>query len=303
MPFLRLYLILAFIWTFAHSTNAQKKTVSDSSIAATVLMDEVVVTPGDAKWTALDFIDIMKKDTSLYEAFTQLRRINYQGNYEAKFYNKTGWAEASAIILSEQNCRNNCCTHKIIKDWNFGPIKDKNGNFEYLTMQLLHQLFLRETTYCKKLGVRESKESSSPIEYMKQIIFQPGQAIDFPLIGHKTAIFSARHYEKYEYHLQWSEQKDKNHKFTATLRPEYRKDLPIQSLETWFAPADLSIQRRKFFILEKNWLLNARVTLDIQLQSLANGEKVPGQMSYNGAWKIPGQAEEKGDFFIQITPK
>jgi len=284
--------------------HAQKEIVSDSTIAATVLMDEVVVTPQNVKWTAKDFIEIMKKDTSLYEAFSQLRQMNYQGSYETKFYDKKGWAEASSIILTEQNCQKKCCSNKIIKDWNFGPIKDKDGNYEYLTLQLLHQLFLRETTYCQNAVKNNSDdESSNPLDYVKQIIFQPGQAIDFPLIGHKTAIFSARHYKKYEYRLQWSKDKDIDHKFTATLRPKHQETLPIQYLETWFSPSDLSIKRRKLYIKEDNWLVSAQITLDIQLQSLAGSHSVPSRMSYNGVWKIPGKSEERGSFLIQIHPK
>jgi hypothetical protein len=164
MAFLRLFWIWIFLLYTDQAIHAQKEIVSDSTIAATVLMDEVVVTPQNVKWTAKDFIEIMKKDTSLYEAFSQLRQMNYQGSYETKFYDKKGWAEASSIILTEQNCQKKCCSNKIIKDWNFGPIKDKDGNYEYLTLQLLHQLFLRETTYCQKAVKNNSDDEISDVD-------------------------------------------------------------------------------------------------------------------------------------------
>ena len=293
---------ISLIVSITYRTSLAQTPQKEKSVAAYVLLDSVVVQPGlDIQY----FIDLMKDDQSLYRSFASLRTVPYTASYNMQFLDKKGVAQASLIAKGVQDCDSKCCEHRLKRSWGFGNLMTKSGDYNYYTAVLFHRLFLKEDSYCnqniddiEELNI--SDEEQTHVRYLKQLIFQPGVALDIPVFGHQTDIFSKDHFKKYKFFFsERSMDSERYYVFNAVLRQD--ETLPIQYLETWFSKEDRQIVKRNFHIKTSNWIYKADVIMNIELQPLDN-RYIPREISYFGRWDIPGSKEENGNFKILINP-
>lgn len=299
--------VASIIMGFPLLLHAQQEENELDSIAAYVLLDSVVVKAVAKGLNIRDFVQIMKTDESLYRAFKKLRKIPYKGVYQMRFYDNKGLAESGYLVNGIQTCSDTCCELEVANSWDFGKFFKSNGKHRYYTGALFHELFLDKKVFCRTDKDTTlpaiSDESSAHKRYLKMLIFRPGVAVNTPLVGHKTAIFSNEHYPKYAFTL---DQRDRDstsfYVFTAVLKEEYSEKLPIQYLETWFTMSEHQIVERHFHIEEDTWVYDVDVVMDIELRPIGT-DYYPARIQYRGRWDIPGNPPENGDFLIQIYPE
>ena len=133
-------------------------------------------------------------------------------------------------------------------------------------------------------------------------MFQPGVAVDVPLMGNKTAIFSERMRKFYNYAI--NSDGSKNIKFTASVKPEWR-DRPhrtvIKHLDVHYNPMTKSITKKQYHLKYKTVAYQFDVTLQAQLTPFGNtGDLLPTKIKYEGSWNAATKKSERGKFEIRI---
>ncbi len=85
-------------------------------ISAVVFLDSFVVTATKRGFDIVDFIDIVQKDASFFQAFQNLRSLEYHSTNDIQLFNTKGKIKALYHNKIKQNVMNNCRTMDLLEE-------------------------------------------------------------------------------------------------------------------------------------------------------------------------------------------
>ena len=144
------------------------------------------------------------------------------------------------------------------------------------------------------------------VAQLKKLIFQPGEKVDVPIIGRKTAIFDEKLAQYYDYTIgsKTFAETTECYVFEAAVKPEYldRKEgkTVVKSLETFFEKKTFQVVGRNYRVAYYGALFDFDVTMNVELTKV-DGQYLPKYIAYDGFWKIPTQKREQAKFTIKMT--
>ena len=94
------------------------------------------------------FIDKVKKDTSFYKAFRNLRVLNFTALNDIRMLDRKGNVRASLNSKTRQKAWQGCRTTQVLEENSDGDIYDKNHHFNYYTAELYASLMFAFDTVC-----------------------------------------------------------------------------------------------------------------------------------------------------------
>ena len=263
-----------------------------------------------AGFSAEDFIEMVQKDETFYEAFKNLRRTRYDQETTMQFEDgRKGIVTYESTLV--QSLDAGCRVLKVKKEtFSDRYYKGKRQKNRYYTSALYHRLFGQTGRYCQTELVNQVKATERSMEEhvdaMKQLIFSPGQPADIPFMSSKTAIFSEKMHDRYTFHIrsQLYENVHPAYVFEVRLKPEYNSGgdnrTLIKSMTTWFSKDDFQVLGRTYQLSQKALFYSFDVEMDIQLTK-TEGLYVPERIRYKGWWNIPTKRKEEGQFSIHFT--
>ncbi len=273
----------------------------NESIYSVIYLDSFVVTASRQGFDAEDFIRLVREDESFYQAFRNLRFLTYDSDNEVEIFDKASKKIAAYEGKIRQTARDRCRTMEVLEEEIVGKYYKKKRKPRYYTARMYERLFFTEGEECEAPeGATEKKSGmiEGRIDQLKRLIFQPGERVDVPLIGSKTAIFSPEMQPYYDYAISskkyqgnidcyvFSAKAKKNQKESKTV---------IKYLETYFDKTSFQVVARQYRLKYAGAAFDFDVTMDIQLRKL--GELyVPKQLYYKGFWDIPMQKPEFVEF-------
>lgn len=283
------------------------------SIAAAVTLDSVVVVAQKAGFSVTDFISLVQSDKSFYRAFRNLRSMSYRFHVDMAFQDKKDNEKAayaaSQVQWYEAPCR------WMETEWSRGEGNffkgRKQPRFKYYTAKLYERLFCTEGKVCESPGSGPDTKADQGrdqmedhVDQLKKLIFTPGEKANVPFIGKKTAIFSDRMLDYYQFNISSDMYAGTEcYVFTASVKPGFA-DLPaktvIKYLATWFRKSDFQVMGRNYRLSHRTILYNFDVEMDIQLIR-TDGAYYPDSIRYDGFWNIPFKKFEKGNFTVRFT--
>lgn len=277
-------------------------------ISASVYIDSLTISASRSGFSIQDFINLMLEDESFYQAFKNLRTLNYSFNNDIEFFDKKGKLVASYQGECKQSFVNDCRSMEVITEDIQGTFL-KKGNYKHYTTRLYDRVFITHDTICNDNNATEmSNEATSNLEHqitmLKKMIFSPGVEADMPLVGEKMAIFSDKMSKYYDYSISSTDYKEKEcYLFSVNLKPEFRerkkKKTIIKYLNTYFSKDDLQVVSRNYKIQYKNQLYSFDVDIDILLDQI-NGKYVPVHIDYDGYWDLAFKKPEIARFTVKF---
>jgi hypothetical protein len=306
-----LQLLLAFS-LFFYTLRAQETPPKKeyANIAAIVFLDSFVVTAKRQGFNVEEFIDLVQEDESFYKAFKNLRQISYTAENSMQFYDKKNRNKAEYASQTRQFYQEPCRTMDVISSQNSGNFYKKNGKYRYYTAKMFDQVFYTHGEICES---NTSLSSPTPpkgiqkhVSELKKLIFQPGEEVDVPIIGKKTALFTEDMVKYYDYSITSTKYKNQfpAYVFAAKVKPMYsdKKEgkTVIKYLETYFEKETFQVLGRKYQLLYKGALFDFDVNMEIELKKLGN-VYLPEYIKYEGEWNIPTKKIEKGWFEIKFS--
>jgi hypothetical protein len=304
--FIFLILTLSLNLSFSLTLSAQvtEDSLENAALARMVTLSEVVVRNN---LNVPDFINRVKKDTTFYKAFRNLRVLNFTSLNSIVMKDKKGNICASLGSKTSQTYRNGCRSMK--KDYEniTGDMLDNNGGYNYYTAELYASLFFTNGTVCgennniKNLNPKSKSGIDKRKEQLKMLFFNPGKKIPgIPLMGEKSNIFDPRIADDYDYTIDYTEYNGRSaYVFSIKAKPSLsgsqRNQIVFDNMTTWFDYKDFEILGRNYDLSYNTGAYDFDVHMEVQLAKIGR-LLVPSVMRYYGNWHILTKGRERGIF-------
>lgn len=301
------------LWMICHLTFTVKaQTDSYDGLLEAIWLDSMTITAKKMGFDVNNFIEMVREDTSFYQAFRNIKLISHDANHRQEFFNEKGklidFYSAKTQLLPSGNCKE----IKFLSKETSKTYEKKNGEQRYLTAKLYEKVFLPSGKICavKNTGIT-SKKKEGIIDYyygeLKRFIFQPGEKANIPLIGNKTALFSEKMRKYYQYGIESKKYSDGTpcYVFTIKVKDKY-SDIKtgktvIKFMETYFSKKDFQVMGRDYEVKYPGPFFSFNIQVSVALEYLGNNLYMPKMVNYSGEWDIPGRKKETGKFKMMVT--
>jgi len=305
---LYLFLIFSFFFAPVYQVSAQ---VEIDGFGGVINLDSITVTASRSGFNVADFVDLVRKDKSFYQAFTNLRHHTYEFSNHIEILDKNNQVTASYDSKARQNSDGDC---RSMEEWD-RAVKGKffknakKRKHKYYTAKLYDRLFFTKDTVCESVRVYEGdgdQRQEGHIDKLKQLVFSPGEKISVPIIGKKMEIFEPEMAKYYDYEINSVTYKNDQpaYVFSARVKPAYQNykedKTVIKSLQTYFDKTNFQVLARDYRLQYSGVLFDFDVTMRIELKQV-DGKYVPAFLSYDGDWKVAVKRREKVRFSMQLT--
>jgi hypothetical protein len=255
------------------------------------------------------FIDRVKKDTSFYKAFKNLKVLGYTALNDVRILNKKGEVKASLASKTTQSVQNGCRSMTVQDEKITGDIYTKWGNFNYYTLQMYAGLFWVKDTVCGETNIVGSTDFTlknksgfeKHKEQLKMLFFNPGARIPgIPFMGDKTALFEDDLAEYYDYIIDMEQLEGEwCYIFTVKGRNDLKKGekdkIVINSMTTWFSQQTMDIVKRNYDLSYNAGVYDFDVQVEAELKRFGD-YLVPTVLRYNGDWDVITKKRERAVF-------
>lgn len=271
-------------------------------------LDEFEVTASRIGFDTDDFIELVLTDESFYQAFRNIRFLSYQSSNSITFYDKKGIPKASMNNIIHQTSDGRCREMDILKESDSGNYY-KRKKYRYYTAKMLDRLFFTHGKICEEAhSSGKAPSNPSKIEQysaeLKRLIFDPGEEVNVPLIGHKMAIFDPEMSPFYDFTISNKRYKNQTdcYVFSAVVKPKFVQKTSktvIKSLNTYFDKETFQVIARDYHLKSNTALFDFDVNMNIELTKLGD-DYVPVLIEYEGDWDVPLHKRERGEFEIRF---
>jgi hypothetical protein len=300
---MRSFLFLMCMSLVGHSW-AQDTTLNLANQSFT-LTDAIVRNNFDYK----AILEKIKRDTSFYKAFKTLRTIGYSSFNHIEMYDKNQRMEASLDSRTRQNRIGGCRTMDVIEEKTFGNLRDRKGEYNYVTPSLYASLFFTKGKICGETNIVKGKKRTiqgsgieKAKEQLKMLFFNPGEKIPgIPMIGNKLDLYDDNAHELYNYRLDYVDYHGKL-AYVFEIKPKedlgfFAKDrVVVDQMITWFNPTTLEVLGRNYSLSYKAGVYDFNVQMEVEMTYTPNGLLVPKILRYKGDWDVVFKKRERGLF-------
>jgi hypothetical protein len=300
---MRSFLFLMCMSLVGHSW-AQDTTLNLANQSFT-LTDAIVRNNFDYK----AILEKIKRDTSFYKAFKTLRTIGYSSFNHIEMYDKNQRMEASLDSRTRQNRIGGCRTMDVLEEKTFGNLRDRKGEYNYVTPSLYASLFFTKGKICDETNIVKGKKRTiqgsgieKAKEQLKMLFFNPGEKIPgIPMIGNKLDLYDDNAHELYNYRLDYVDYHGKL-AYVFEIKPKedlgfFAKDrVVVDQMITWFNPTTLEVLGRNYSLSYKAGVYDFNVQMEVEMTYTPNGLLVPKILRYKGDWDVVFKKRERGLF-------
>jgi len=305
MKFITAFFLMILIVLFA---NAQ--TTGDSTIDVgnkIITLSNFVI---NNKLNVPAFIEKVKKDSSFYKAFKNLRIINFTAINDIRMNNKNGALDASLHSRTEQTIKNGCRTMKVLEEKSTGDMYNDLKEFNYYTANMYASIFFTKGTICGEdnivNGTAFSTEGKSGMEkhkeQLKMLFFNPGKRINgLPFMSNKTAIYDDELADSYDMNIDWERYNNTNcYVFKQKVKPNRKGSVVVDEMNTWFNDSTFEVMARNYSLSYDAGVYDFKINMEIQMTTVGN-LTVPAVIRYTGNWKAIFKKRERGIFTATLS--
>ena len=295
---------IALIFTFPHALSSQPDTLLKH-----VTLDEVVISAQASGFNVDAFVQQVITDTTFHKAFLNTRYYPHALVSDLDVRNKR---ETRSATLHRRG--------RLVRDRKYaelvidstaesGKLRDRKGEFRYLTAEMYDDVFFPKGRYVadntvkhRQLDVERGSRFEKYRSELKKFMFNPGQEIaSVPFIGDKLALYDADMAEHYNHRI-WANVRDGVDcwVFSSEVREGHEGKAVIQEMHTWFAQDGGQVLAREYHILHGSLILDFDIRIKVR-NTLVNGSLVPLRIDYDGDWDIPFSKRELVRFTLLLS--
>jgi hypothetical protein len=296
---------LLFISLFLVSQSWAQDTSFQVANQSFTLADAIVRNNFDYKAV----LEKIKRDTSFYKAFKNLRTIGYSSFNHIEMYDKNQKMVASLDSRTRQNKIGACRTMDVLEEKTFGNLRNSSGEYNYMTPSLYASLFFTKGQICGETNIVKGKKRTiqgsgidKAKEQLKMLFFNPGEKIPgIPMIGNKLDLYDDNAHELYTYRLDYVDYHGKL-AYVFEIKPKedlgfFAKDrVVVDQMITWFNPNTLEVLGRNYSLSYKAGVYDFNVQMEVEMTYTKNGLLVPKILRYKGDWDVVFKKRERGLF-------
>ena len=301
----KIVLLLLFSF-YLMQAGAQDDSTDTEAVARMINLTEVVIR---SDLNVPRFLDLIKKDTTFYKAFRNLRVLEFTSLNDIRMMDKKGRVKASLQSKTKQNVSDGCRTMEILEQKSSGNMYEDNGTFNYYTAQLYAGLFFTNGKICGENNivkgidrdVKSKKGMEKHKEQLKMLFFNPGKKIPgIPFIGNKVDIFDPDIARYYDFTIDLGDYEGQycyifSIKTKENLSSSERGNIVIDNMTTWFNNKSLEIVGRNYDLSYNTGAYDFNVHMEVLMTKFGN-YLVPRVLRYNGDWDVVFKKRERGIF-------
>ncbi len=255
------------------------------------------------------FIERVKKDTTFYKAFRNLRVLGFTAWNDVRIKDKKGNIKASLVSKTRQIRSRGCRSMEILNEKVSGNFYDDNRGYNYYTGELYAGLFFTNGSVCGESNIvkgidfrpKSGKGMEKRKEQLKMLFFNPGKKIPgIPFIGDKIDIFDPVRAKYYDFTLDFGEQDGQScYVFSVKVKPGLnggeRNSIVIDSMITWFNTTTMEVMARNYDMTYDAGVYDFDVHMEVQMTKFGT-YLVPKMLRYIGNWDVVFKKRERGFF-------
>lgn len=301
-----LIFLLALFLFCSIRTDAQQDSIDTERLAKMVSLSEVIIR---SDMNVARFIDQVKKDTTFYKAFKNLRVLGFTSWNDIRIKDKKGSIKAALLSKTRQLRSNGCRSMEVLSEQTTGDFLEKNGGYNYYTADLYASLFFTSGTVCGEnnlvKGTDFKPKSKSGLakhkEQLKMLFFNPGKKIPgIPFIGDKINIFDPDKAALYDFLVDFGDYEGQScYVFTIKSKPglsnSERNNIVIDSMVTYFNTKTMEVMARRYDMSFDAGVYDFDVHMEVEMTKFGN-YLVPRLLRYIGNWDVVMKKRERGIF-------
>ncbi len=294
------------IFALGQKDSSALSSFNYADFGGVILMDSIVVSASQKGFQVEDFIQMVRKDESFYKAFRNIRFLSYSSKNEIALFSKKRKQKAKYESLITQLYDGSCRSMEIIQESATGNYYKRKRRLRYYTAKMYDQLFFTHGKVCQSKEENDDppapkKSMQKHISELKKLIFTPGEKVDVPIIGKKTAIFSEKMAKYYDYSITSAVYGNGAdcYVFSAVVKPRYQTKKEdktvIKSLQTYFEKSNFQVVARTYQVKYYGALFDFNINMKIELKKVGD-LYVPENIEYDGFWDVPAKKPEIAKF-------
>lgn len=305
MKWQRLLFFLLF-FSAGSSFAQQEDSLDNGRLARMISLSEVVLR---TDINVPRFLDQVKKDSSFYKAFRNLRVLGFTSWNDIRIRDKKGGLKASLVSKTRQLHSGNCRSMEVLSEKVSGDFYDSDGGYRYNTAEMYAGLFFTKGSVCGESNVVKGTDfqarSLSGMEkrkaQLKMLLFNPGKKIPgIPFIGDKIDIFEPDRAALYDFAIDYGDYEGEScYIFSIKAKPDLpggkRNAVVIDSMITWFSVKTMEVVARNYDMSYDAGVYDFDVHMEVQMTRFGN-LVVPKLLRYIGNWDVVFKKRERGVF-------
>ncbi len=217
-------------------------TLVQSQVVKSVVLDSITIQATRQGFNVVDFIEMVKSDTSFLRGFQNLRNNPHQVAGTITVYGKKKKVVATRYKKAKQQIGNNKSWMEFQEENVSGDFYNRKKEPETYTAELCDDVFYYKDTM-EVLPISQAITGETPsdnpgnISKLKTLVFNPGAEIEgVPLVGKRMAIFDDDMVKYYDYAIQTRMYHDtiSCYVFSCKTKPDAGDYPVLKNLNTWF---------------------------------------------------------------------
>jgi hypothetical protein len=300
------YVIIFCLFFNISRAFGQEDSLDNERLARMVDLTEVVIR---SNLNVARFMAQVKRDTSFYKAFRNLRVVGFTSWNDIRIRDKKGKIKASLQSKTKQTRVAGCRTMQVLDEHHTGDFYEDNGNYNYYTAELYAGLFFTAGTICGENNIvkgtdfkpRSKSGLAKHKEQLKMLFFNPGKKIPgIPFIGDKIDIFNLERAELYDFSIGYDDYDGQSCyvfsiKVKKDLSNSQRNSIVIDSMVTWFNTKTMDVMARNYDMSYDAGVYDFEVHMQVQMTKVGD-LLVPRLLRYIGNWDLVTKKRERGFF-------
>ena len=275
-----------------------------------IFLDDVIISEENNGFTAKEFVDYVKKDTTFYMGFKHLRYYSHNYESELNIFNKKG--KVIATLIKKGRYHSNGKEAWIVNDTIFdeGKIFKRNGKYKYYTPEAFDEVFFPKDTFdvSLKMADGKNKDDSQNMRDAKTVGFSIGSdGVEQSKggVSKKLAIFDIDMQQYYDYIISETIYNGIDcYSFTVKVKEKLKaKDKEkalIRKIVSYFDKENFNVIYREYRFVYRNLFIDLDMNIIVNMDYI-NGKHFPIDIYYKGFWDVMFFKPERAEFSLINT--
>ena len=294
--------IIFFLFSFLFLSEL----IAQDTLLPMIFLDDIEISEENNGFSVEEFIEYVKKDTTFYMGFKNLRYYTHNFSSELNIFNKNdipiGILRKSGLHFSNGKQ----AWIELDSIFDSGKIFKRNGDYKFYTPEAFDEVFFPSDTINVDLVISKSDESveeSQNLRDAKTVGFTIGTADVEQKKGgmsKRLAVFDVDMQKYYDYTIGEIIYNEKecytfSIKNKENLSDKDIKKALIRNIMSYFDKENFNVIYREYKFVYNSWLISLDMDIKVEMDYV-NNKHVPIDISYRGFWDVMFFKPERASF-------
>ena len=294
--------IISFLFSFLFLSEL----IAQDTLLPMIFLDDIEISEENNGFSVEEFIEYVKKDTTFYMGFKNLRYYTHNFSSELNIFNKNDIAIGILRKSGLHFSNGKQAWIELDSIFDSGKIFKRNGDYKFYTPEAFDEVFFPSDTINVDLVISKSDDSdedSQNLRDAKTVGFTIGTADVEQKKGgmsKRLAVFDVDMQKYYDYTIGEIIYNEKecytfSIKNKENLSDKDIKKALIRNIVSYFDKENFNVIYREYKFVYNSWLISLDMDIKVEMDYV-NNMHVPTDISYRGFWDVMFFKPERASF-------